>query len=448
MDKYSASDFLSRFFIRLNESGIKYCVLKNYDQLPLYTSNDVDMWIQDGFQAQFRDILLSVGQDDGWEMIVHIPRLKYKGEGNYFFVNEDMSEIVHIDLWSYLNRRGVRYLNDVIFKDNLSLHENGFYTLSPGLEASILLLKDLIFQGKVLEKYREKITSLVHKDPIVFSKSVKATFNGSISSFLIDAVTDARWNELEKSYLRLRRDLFKKILFECPLSYCLDTWSYLVDRSKKYLFPKTGIFLVLLGPDGSGKSTIAENLMNSEVIKKLFIKKSYFHSRFQFLPPLRKYLPFSKKTQIVQKPENYQNRTYGALRAMVYPIYYGMSYFLGHPLLWKEKACAGLVIFDRYFYDFLIQREVMRCPKWIIHWISKLIPKPNIIIFLQTKPEVVYKRKQELTIEEIERQNKLCKEFTVSFPGAVSVDASSSVEEIVDQVKKIIIEKIKEKQKI
>ncbi len=333
MDKYSASEFLSGFFTELNESGIKYCVLKNYEQLPLQVGNDVDIWIEQGSQDQCREILLNIGTNGGWEMITYSPRLKYKGEGDYFFINEDRSEIVHIDLWSYLNRRGVRYLNDAVFANNLCLHENGFYIPSPGLEASILLLKDLIYQGKILVKYRKRITLLFKQDPDAFFQSIKATFSEPVSQFIIDRSTDARWDELEKGYRRLRRDLFKKILFECPLSYCLDSLFFFFDRSKKYLFPKTGIFLILLGPDGSGKSTIAEGVMNSEVIQKLFMNKRYFHSRFDFLPPLRKYFSFFRITKTVNISREQQVKPYGMLRAMVYPIYYGLSYFLGHPLL-------------------------------------------------------------------------------------------------------------------
>ena len=65
MDKYVASEFLSRFFTRINEAGIKYCVLKNYDQLPLHVGNDVDMWVEEGFQGRCREILLGVGRNGG-----------------------------------------------------------------------------------------------------------------------------------------------------------------------------------------------------------------------------------------------------------------------------------------------------------------------------------------------------------------------------------------------
>jgi thymidylate kinase len=309
-------------------------------------------------------------------------------------------------------------------------------------------LKDLIYQGRIFEKYRERITLLLNKEPDVFSESVNATFSKPVSRFIIDKTAGAKWCELEKRHKKLRWNLLKKNLFERPLCYCFDSFLYLLDRSKKYLFQKTGIFLVLLGPDGSGKSTVAEHILKAEVLQKLFMNKRYFHSRFDFLPPLRKYFAFCTKTRIEHSPKTQQIKSYGMFRAMIYPVYYGMSYFLGHPLLWKEKACSGLVVFDRYFYDFLIQRELIKCPKWVIQWIGKLIPKPNIIIFLKTKPEIIYKRKQELTIDEIKRQNKVCEEFIAGFQGAVSIDASSSVEKIVNQIKLVIIEKVKEKQKI
>lgn len=448
-NKKQISEFLSRFFAGLNGDGISYCVLKNYNSLPEKVGNDVDIWIKDGEQERFQSRLLETAEHFGWDLIKYSPRLSYKGEGDYFFAkNHQGLQIIHIDCWSFLYWRGMSYLDDGVFSKNLLLHKKGFCIPSPGLECSILLLKDLIYQKKILEKYRERIFHLFNKEPGGFFECVETSFTESAAKFILDGVKDKKWDELEGKTNFLRWSLFKKLLFKKHFFYLKDSILYFLGRLKKYLFPKTGIFLVLLGPDGSGKSTIAEHVMKSEIIRKLFINRRYFHSRFDFLPPLRKYLSFFTKSKPDHAPKPQQTKTYGMFRAMAYPIYYGMSYFLGHPLLWKEKACAGLVIFDRYYYDFLIQRELVKCPKWLIFSVAKFIPKPDIIIYLRDLPETIYERKQELSIDEIKKQFEIYEKTMAYFPGGISVETSTTIQKVVEQIEWIIIEKIREKQKL
>ncbi len=439
-------EFISHFLAKLGEDKIKYCILKNYDSLPEKVGNDIDMWVEDGGQEQFQRRLLETGRCLGWDLIEYSPRLKY----DYFFVknNDGQPEIIHIDCWSSVNWRGINYLDDRAFSETLLLHKKGFYIPSPGLESSILLLKDLIYQKKILEKYRKRIFCLFNKEPEVFSKYIEASFTKRAAKFVLEKVKNKKWQELEGQTNFLRWALFRKVLFKRHLFYLRDTVMFIWGRMKKYFFPKTGVLLVLLGPDGSGKSTIAEHILRSEIIRKLFMKKMYFHRQFDFLPPLRKYFSLFTKSKANHPPAPLQTKTFGMFRAMVYPLYYGISYFLGHPLVWKQKACAGLMIFDRYFYDYLMQRELMKCPKWLIFWIAKLIPKPDILIYLRTQPEIIYDRKQELTMDEIQRQNEVCEKFTADFPGGFSIEASCTVEKIINQIEWLIVEKIKEKQKL
>ena len=46
MTRSSASvDYLSHLFAILNREQIGYCVLRNYEQLPIEIGNDIDIWV-------------------------------------------------------------------------------------------------------------------------------------------------------------------------------------------------------------------------------------------------------------------------------------------------------------------------------------------------------------------------------------------------------------------
>ena len=72
------------------------------------------------------------------------------------------------------------------------------------------------------------------------------------------------------------------------------------------------------------------------------------------------------------------------------------------PLL--SKSC--LVMFDRYFYDVLVDPRRYRYggPMWFAQILAQLVPEPDIVILLDSDPESVATRKAELPVAEIHRQ--------------------------------------------
>ena len=128
---------------------------------------------------------------------------------------------------------------------------------------------------------------------------------------------------------------------------------------------------------------------------------------------------------------------------MIYPIYYGLNYFLGYFWLWIKKSNGGsLTIFDRYLYEYIIQPAFAKCPRWLLKIIYLLIPKPDILIFLKSSPDSIYSRKRELPLHEIERQLKIC-EGIVKNKANGFIIINETIEDSVNQIKKIIIDRLK-----
>lgn len=437
------SHFLSQLFNRLNEEKITYCVLRNYEELPERVGNDVDIWIKDKHREKLHTIVKDLAYTLDYTLD-YTPRLTLIGEGDYFLIKEFAGKInvIHLDCWTYIHWKGICFIDESVIEKNLMLYKNLFFISPPGIRVSIMLLKELLQHGKVKEKYKDIIKEYSSADRDIFLKSIYKSLGGNTAYSIFKMAINGEWKDLEQRANYLRLILFLRAFLH-PLKQLRNWLYYLRAQFRRFFINSRGIFLVLIGPDGSGKSTTSNNLIESE-IRRLFQKKYYFHGHFPFLPELKKVVTFFKGNKnVVQPSENVSSlKPLSTLRSMIYPLYYGLNYFLGHLLIWKEKARGNLIIFDRYFYDYLIQRQFIKCPRWLLFLIAKVIPQPDIVIYLKNAPKIIHTRKPELSLGEIERQSKICEEIINRLKNGIVIETSESIGKITKRIERIIISKV------
>jgi hypothetical protein len=112
-------------------------------------------------------------------------------------------------------------------------------------------------------------------------------------------------------------------------------------------------------------------------------------------------------------------------------IDYTMGYWVK---VFPKKAFKSVVwIFDRYYYDYLIdpKRARIKLPNWVFKVGLYLIPEPDLIICLGADSTVIHNRKPELSLDEVERQVMELTEFCHKHKRAVWVDTDSSIEQSV-----------------
>lgn len=205
------------------------------------------------------------------------------------------------------------------------------------------------------------------------------------------------------------------------------------------------MLVVILGPDGSGKSTIADMLV--ETLEAREIEANHYAHRFGVLPllstlnPMRKSALSSKKATFENSENNYDLRENTPLRALLYVSWYGVDYFLGG--LWlRIRNIFGrdrrVAIFARYFYDYYYQSNNRRLPDRIKRLVEFMVPRPDFIFFLERDAQEIHDGKPELPVSEIERQQQIICERLIKYPQFNIIDARKGANQATEQILNIL----------
>ena len=77
---------------------------------------------------------------------------------------------------------------------------------------------------------------------------------------------------------------------------------------------------------------------------------------------------------------------------------------IGQFVIWFRYTAKGhVVLYDRYYFDFIedARRTNIQLPKWFCKLFYPIVFKHDVNVFLYAQPEVILKRKQELTEHDI-----------------------------------------------
>jgi thymidylate kinase len=120
-----------------------------------------------------------------------------------------------------------------------------------------------------------------------------------------------------------------------------------------------------------------------------------------------------------------------------------LDYWLGYCLLIRPiLARSGLVVFDRYFDDLLIDAKRYRHgkPLWLARALRSLMPQPDLVLVLDAPEEVILSRKQEVSPEELHRQRRLYSQYQTEVFNSRLIDATAPVERVTAESAQAVLE--------
>lgn len=197
-----------------------------------------------------------------------------------------------------------------------------------------------------------------------------------------------------------------------------------------------GAFVVIIGPDGVGKTTLARNLIARWPSATMYI---HFRPSILARPDAT---PGDEASVPPIKRINPGPRPIGWLRLLWSVFVFAFGYWR-----WLRPALhrGALIVGDRWIYGYVGQPTALGFggPAWLADIAIQLVPNPDLLVRLKADPVITAQRKGDLSPQEIEAEDQRWDGLS-RLPFVV--DANQPHARVVDDVADELLRKIESRQ--
>ncbi len=444
---------LTSFFHHLECDNIPYAVLRNYEELPksVRIDGDIDILTDSEKLNDIACLLKKAAKEAGCSVVQAFHGagwLEYriaKTEENYLFA-------IQFHIHGEEARLGMPIFDAESILARRRKYKN-FYISNPVDEAMLSWFTRVLSHGKGKAAYREPVVSAARQHPDLAMNILSQSFGERLGKELYEAFLNNNPEKSEHLYKTLNRTIVFQAIRKGPVQ-----WRLILKRvfeGIRWRIPPIsyGVTLALVGPDGCGKSAVAYEVL--EALSHIYLTgpPKRLHLRPGLLPRLAD-LPHPSRWFRSVETSSPVTAPHSAVpsgipASLIRLLYYAADYIIGYMLKIAPYARwrRTLVIFERYYYDFIVDplRARIKLPEWIAKSLLKFIPQPDIVIYLDAPPEVILSRKQEVPADEVKRQVHSYRALMNELSNAYIIDATKPVSEIVREICRKVIEKTEAK---
>ena len=231
--------FLKKFFLLLEQSKIKYCVLRNTDELLRGDAHDIDMVIESRYFSKIPEILKTITESD-WK--IHFDTKKDNGNLrtiHLYKIVDRVPVLLHFDFFETYGWKGLK----LIYNNQLltgTQRKEWIYEASPSIQAVTMLFSRFLYQGYINEKYRCNIQSIFKDDSTEVSNIMSSFLPKNIVNGIIEDVWNGDWNNIEQEYPVITRGIIE-IINKQHKHIKRNRLVFSIERLKKY----TGIVVCI-----------------------------------------------------------------------------------------------------------------------------------------------------------------------------------------------------------
>lgn len=446
---------LVEFLKALDDSGIKYFILRGYEGLPNNNpSKDVDIMIDIGTRHAAKGILKKVFAKHGIEYFYPIVH----GHINcYLGMNTSEQLSIHIDLVEgYVSKGFEVFTFDELYQ--YVVPYNGMNVLDD-LMNGIMLVVYKIFgyhHAKLKPAYQADIFKAQQQSPEEFRSILARIAGEKLGNKICDLIAQKDFDAVVALEPEFTKALKKYTFKARPLNTIRYSVEFLWQKINRIIFnyKKYAKTFAVIAPDGTGKTTFLDALLDE--LNFYYVNNPednrfhVYHFRPSILPNLG---AVGEKAGVMKQDTDFTNphrsKPANPLSSFIRITYYTLDYIIGwQKCVRNDVHYDRYTIFDRYSYDFIVdpKRTKLNLSESVRKFFVRLTPQPRIVFCLNARPEVVYARKQELSLDEIKRQSELYKKVAESDQKRfVMIDAEQTPKEMAKQAVNVILNKYTEK---
>ena len=206
--------------------------------------------------------------------------------------------------------------------------------------------------------------------------------------------------------------------------------------------PTTGGVLIIGGPDGAGKSTLA-----AEVISEVLAEVPVMHIRFpRLLPRRNRERARARRLGEGGTPDLFGPRVYPRPYPWGASTWKALYLFIDFLLGWRMRVgpfvrSGGWVVFERGWWDHAVdpRRYRLRSGRPFV-MLGRLLPRADLILILEADPATIHARKPQLTTEELARQMAVWHRILPRGQRRVFLDAALPVARLIEQVQTHVLD--------
>lgn len=446
---------LTALFRALDDAGVTWAVMRGWERLPEWTRYDIDILVARKDVRRAVEMVRSVGASHGW-MAYGILR-QGAMSSVWMFKDDEVSgqSYLRIDIETGNQYRGIEiHESQKCLKDRILVDRGDdcrFWRMPDGYAGVAVLLKQMAVFGEVDTERRRQQVLCGLKDPEFKSLIGNALKDANLVNELCRALDKKDWDAVREFGPRVKERLFRKT----PKNF-LRMALYSLSLVKEMFCPYMRCLIVLAGPDGCGKTTVADAIVD-RFKGRPFQSVMRVHMLFG-VPRMRDILAkvfrvFGKtiKPQKVSAPGTRHcgmQKPQTTIKAMAYVTYYGLGMLFGRLKLFLWRCQGGLVLADRFYQDYYYMRGYMNCPKWYVRLFEVFCPNPDLIISLERPAADIYAQKPELDVSEIEREQVAIRKYIGHRKNAKIIDSSHGVDETISRVVREIEKHISEREEL
>jgi len=383
------SKFLNFFFELLDRFDVRYCVLHAWETLPDELPSDLDISAHPDDRPRLTKVIRSL-KTAGFQPV---QCLHYGVEAYRFvFCWEEDSEFLSIpvDVTFEHVYGGVPAPRVEELIEERQRFRN-FWIAGPR-SAFLYLLAKRIWKGGANAEQADQLALLARN--LGMNEAYELARRLLTRKAAREVIAACLNGSLNKTLRERRLNPWRKAILNHPLELLRYFWSESVRLASRFTRP-VGMLLAGLGPDGSGKSTLLERMASE--FAEVFSRTQFYHWRPQLLAP-------RANTSLIVNPHAQKPRK--ALPSTLFAIGFVVDYWVGFLFRIRPSMVrASLVIFDRYFYDVMVDPKRSRFggPVWVAKALCKLVPSPDLLMLFDAEETTILSRKPELEMVELRR---------------------------------------------